>query len=162
MGDAFELAQINIGRLAHPLDAPETRDFIDNLDRVNALAEANPGFVWRLAGDGGNATDIRAFDDPMMILNMSVWRDVESLAAFVYRTAHRSVMRRRREWFHPLSIYMALWWTPAGHRPTPVEAIARLGDLEREGPTPRAFTFARPFAPPGELTMIHPILDRCA
>ncbi len=92
----FHLAQVNIGRFIKPVDDPSNADFMNNLDRVNALAEASPGFVWRLKGDGNNATDIRAFDDPQMAINMSVWEGVEALAAFAYRNMdHRSVMRRR-------------------------------------------------------------------
>ena len=83
----YHLAQINIGRLKAPMDAPETSGFAENLDRINALAKAQEGFVWRLTGEGNNATDIVAFDDPMMILNMSVWTGPEALAAYVYTPA---------------------------------------------------------------------------
>jgi hypothetical protein len=115
----YHLAQINIGRLKAPMDAPETAGFADNLDGINALAEAQEGFVWRLTGEGNNATDIVAFDDPMMILNMSVWTGSEALAAYVYRTGHRDVMRRRAEWFEKMELFMCLWWVPIGHTPTP-------------------------------------------
>ena len=81
----YQLAQINIGRLTAPVTAPEISGFADNLDRINALAETMPGFVWRLRGKGNNATDIAAFDDPLMAINMSVWTDPTLLAAFVYR-----------------------------------------------------------------------------
>jgi hypothetical protein len=158
----FQLAQINIGRIVAPTDSPVLKDFMDNLDRINALAEAQPGFVWRLVGDGGNATDIQAFDDPMMLLNMSVWDGLDPLAAFVYRTAHRDVMRRRREWFEPMETYMALWWVPGGHRPTPAEGVARIDLLARMGPTPEAFTFRHPFPAPDGAIVPEPVLDRCA
>ena len=161
MAAAYELAQINIGVVRAPTDSPLLAEFMNNLDRINALADGQTGFVWRLVGDGDNATDIHAFDDPMMLMNMSVWRDVDSLAAFVYRTAHREVMRRRREWFHPIETYMALWWVPAGHRPSPAEGRARLETLQRLGPTAEAFTFRDPFPAPGD-TDAQPILDECA
>lgn len=161
MAAAYELAQINIGVVRAPTDSPLLAEFMNNLDRINALADGQTGFVWRLVGDGDNATDIHAFDDPMMLMNMSVWRDVDSLAAFVYRTAHREVMRRRREWFHPIETYMALWWVPAGHRPSPAEGRARLETLQRLGPTAEAFTFRDPFPAPGEADA-RPILDECA
>ena len=61
----YHLAQINVGKLKAPIDAPETADFKNNLDRVNTLAEASPGFVWRLTGEGNDATDLVAFDDPL-------------------------------------------------------------------------------------------------
>lgn len=163
MSGLYQLAQINVGRIVAPTDSPVVKDFMDNLDQINALAEAQPGFVWRLVGDGdNNATDIHAFDDPMMLLNMSVWESVDQLAAFVYRTAHRDFMRRRREWFHAMETYMALWWVPAGHRPTPAEGVARLDLLTRMGPTPEAFTFRQPFAAPDGAIVPEPILDRCA
>ncbi len=139
------LAQINIGRLRAPTEAVESRDFMDNLAPINALAEAQPGFVWRLTGEGDDATDIKMFDDPLRILNMSVWTDVESLAAFVYRTRHRDFVRRRDEWFHATVDFMALWWIEAGHTPTPEEGMARLDRLRRLGPTAEAFTFKSPF-----------------
>ncbi|HZZ34752.1 MAG TPA: DUF3291 domain-containing protein [Caulobacteraceae bacterium] len=158
----FELAQINIGRLLAPIDSPQIAAFVANLDRINALAENQPGFVWRLTGEGNNATDIQAFDDPRIALNMSVWESLEALAAFVYRTGHREVMRRRREWFEaPAEAYMALWWVPAGHRPTPAEGRARLEMLQRLGPTQGAFSFREPFPAPGAAN-ITPILDECA
>jgi hypothetical protein len=162
MAPAFHLAQINIGRIVAPTDSPAVKDFMDNLDRINALAEAQPGFVWRLVGDGNNATGIRAFDDPMILLNMSVWETPEQLAAFVYRTAHRDFMRRRREWLEPMETYMALWWVPAGHRPTPAEGVARLDLLTKMGVTPQAFTFRQPFPAPDGAIIPDPILDRCA
>jgi hypothetical protein len=163
MGATWQLAQINVGRIKAPTDDPLVKDFMDNLDRINALAESQPGFVWRLVGDGDNdATDIHAFDDPMMLLNMSVWESVDQLAAFVYRSAHRDIMRRRREWFEPVETYMTLWWVLAGHRPTPAEGIARLELLKAMGPTAEAFSFREPFPAPGAAIAPDPILDRCA
>ncbi len=156
------LAQINIGRLKAPMDAPETAGFADNLDRINALAETQPGFVWRLTGEGNNATDIHMFDDPLQLLNMSVWTDLDALAAFVYRSDHRGVMRRRAEWFHKMELFMCLWWIPAGHEPTPQEGIARLDVLRRRGPSPEAFTFRDPFPAPGVITPPASVLDECA
>jgi hypothetical protein len=158
---AWHLAQINVGRLLAPIDAPETAEFVANLDRVNAIADASPGFVWRLVGEGGNATDIHAFDDPMMAINMSTWAGLDDLAAFVYRSGHREIMRRRREWFAPMEVFMTLWWVPAGHRPTPAEGLARLATFERLGPTAEAFSFRYPFPAPDALA-VQPILDECA
>jgi hypothetical protein len=158
----FQLAQINIGRLVAPYGSPPLAEFVANLGRINALADASPGFVWRLTGAGNDATDIQAFEDPMVAMNMSVWDSLEALAAFAYRSAHRDFMRRRREWFEaPAEAYMALWWVPAGHRPTPAEGRARLEALRRDGPTPFAFSFRQPFAAPGA-SNIEPILDECA
>jgi hypothetical protein len=130
---------------------------------VNALAEASPGFIWRLTGDGNNATDIKPFpDDPNMAINMSVWESIDALAAFVYRNMdHRGVMRRRREWFEERQVYMALWWVPAGTLPTIEDAKAKLALLEQLGPTQEAFTFRQPFAAPSG-DDVAPVLDECA
>lgn len=155
----MQLAQINVGRILHPVADPRMADFTDNLDAINALAEASPGFVWRLKDDSGNATAIPAYADPEIIVNMSVWESVEALHAFAYQTAHRSFVQRRKEWFHLFgSAYVALWWVPAGHRPGVEEGKARLDHLDRFGPTGYAFSFrkvfpvedARPLAPPRE------------
>lgn len=158
----YHLAQVNIGRFRKPVEDPANADFVNALDSVNALAEGSPGFVWRLTGEGNNATDLKPFDDPNMAINMSVWESVEALAAFVYRNMdHRGVMRRRREWFEEMPVYMALWWVPAGVTPTVDDAKARLALLERLGPTAEAFTFKQPFAAPSG-DDVAPVLDECA
>jgi hypothetical protein len=138
-----------------PVTAPEIADFMAALDPINALADAAPGFVWRLQTGEGNATSIHAFDDELMLLNMSVWESIESLRAFTYTTAHTEVLRRRREWFERLDVsHLVLWWVPAGHIPSIEEALDRLDRIRRDGPTPLAFTFRVPFEPatndPGE------------
>ena len=156
----FELAQINIGRLLAPMDDPRIDDFRNNLDRINALADGHDGFVWRLTDDGNDATGLRPHEDPDVIINMSVWTDMDRLAAYVYRSGHVEIMRRRKEWFDKMDMHMALWWVPAGHRPTPVEGLARLNILERLGPSPDAFTFRNPFPSP-DAAPVKPILESC-
>ncbi len=158
----FHLAQVNIGRLLAPIDDPQIADFKLNLDRINAIADASPGFVWRLIGDGNNATDLQPVpDDPLLAINMSTWTDLDALAAFVYRTDHRGIMRRRRGWFEPMETYMALWWVRAGHRPAPAEGLARVDRLARCGSTLEAFTFRQPFPAP-DADVVTPVLDECA
>jgi Domain of unknown function (DUF3291) len=144
----FELAQLNIARLKAPLESPLLADFVANLDRINALAEASDGFRWRLMTEVGNATSLRPFEDDV-IVNMSVWRDLEALRNYVYQSAHVEIMKRRREWFDRASeAYAVLWWVEAGHRPSSSEAASRLEHLRRHGPSPAAFTFGTAFAPP--------------
>jgi hypothetical protein len=151
----FELAQVNLGRLVAPLDDPRLADFMAALDPVNALADAAPGFVWRLQTEEGNATAVEAFtwdagDSAGVIINMSVWQDLESLKAFVAADLHRSVLRRRRNWFQPMAeATVACWWVPAGHHPSPLEAEERVRHLRAHGPTPHAFTLRTGFPPPG-------------
>jgi hypothetical protein len=149
----WHIAQLNVGRAVAPPGSPELADFMAALDRINALAESSPGFIWRLQSASGNATDILISDDPRSLLNMSVWSSVESLFGFVYRSGHIEVMKRRREWFEkPAEAYQVLWWVPAGHIPTIEEALERLAHLRREGPTARAFTFSQRHPPPSEST----------
>jgi hypothetical protein len=144
----MQLAQINIGRPRYPLDDPRIADFVDNLDRVNALAERSDGFVWRLKDETGNATQISAFDDPSILLNMSVWRSVETLEAFAYQTVHRRFVQRRHEWFERFDgLYLALWWVEEGAIPTAADGRQRLAHLEKFGPTAWAFTFKKRFPP---------------
>jgi hypothetical protein len=143
------LAQINIGRLVAPLQDPRVAGFVRQLDAVNALAEASAGFVWRLKSEGGNATDIAWSDDPLVIVNMSVWESVESLRAFVYAPGHLEVLRRRGEWFEkPGEAHACLWWVPVGHRPTLEEARERLAHFRLQGGTEYAFWFSKLFPAP--------------
>jgi heme-degrading monooxygenase HmoA len=146
---AYELAQLNIGVIRGPMDSPIMAEFAANLARINALAESSPGFVWRLQTEAGDATALRPFDDPNQLLNMSVWSDTDALRRFVYRSAHADILKRRREWFEPLSAaIMVLWWVQRGHRPSVEEAIERLARLRAGGPTADAFTFRQTFPPP--------------
>ncbi|WP_128434628.1 DUF3291 domain-containing protein [Streptomyces cyaneus] len=145
---AYELAQVNIARLKAPLDSPQLKDFVDNLDPVNADAEAADGFVWRLKGDSGDATDVSVFGDEWLIINLTMWRDTDALTAYMYQGRHREMLARRREWFERVQEAMTtLWWVPAGHRPTVAEAEARLLHLRAQGPTPYAFTLRTSFPP---------------
>ena len=142
----YQLAEINIATFRVPMSDPVNAEFIANLDRVNALAESAPGFVWRFVGEGNNALDVQAFDNPNTAINMSVWQDLDSLANFVYRNeGHREIMRRRREWFDRMEFHLALWWVPAGHLPTIAEGKARLQTLARVGSSAEAFLFNKPF-----------------
>jgi hypothetical protein len=144
---AVHLAQLNVGRLRAPLEDPLIDDFRNGLDRVNALADRSPGFVWRLQDEAGNATGIKPFGDDLEIVNLSVWTSVEALADFVYRTDHVGLLRRRREFFEaPTQPILCLWWVPEGELPTVEDAIARLEHLRRHGPTLHAFTFRERYA----------------
>jgi hypothetical protein len=123
-------------------------DFVGNLDRINALAERSAGFIWRLQSDDGNATSIRPLGEDVLV-NMSVWRDVQSLSEFVYRSDHAGIMRRRRDWFERMrEAFVVLWWVPRGHRPTLEEALVKLERLRTQGPTAEAFSFRQAYGPP--------------
>lgn len=143
-----ELAQLNVAVMKEPLESPSMADFVANLDRINALAESSPGFVWRLQTEDGDATAMRPMGEDTLV-NVSVWRDVESLNNYVYQSAHVEIMRRRRDWFERMrEAYVVLWWVRKGHRPTEQEAIEKLELLRAKGPTEEAFTFRHAFPPP--------------
>ena len=134
------LAELNIGRLRYPKGDPRAAEFFGALDRVNALAERMPGFVWRLQDAGGNATDIAYNDDPMTIANMSVWETPEALERYVFQTVHTAFYRKRDLWFEKLAgPHMVFWWVEPGQLPTLADAAAKLADLAANGPTDRAF-----------------------
>jgi hypothetical protein len=146
---AYELAQLNTGFIRGPIDSPIMAEFVANLTRINALADASPGFVWRLQTEAGDATELRPFENPNQLLNMSVWTDADALRRFVYRSAHADILKRRREWFAPVTEpIMVLWWVPRGHRPSIEEAVTKLELLRAQGPTAEAFTFRQTFPPP--------------
>lgn len=141
----MHVAELNIGRLNHPIDDPRMADFVDNLARVNAMADRMPGFVWRLVGDGSNggALELRPYDDPMMAVNMSVWQTVEHLEQYVWNTVHKRFYNRKAEWFSPLkSHHFVMWPVEEGHIPTLEEAKARLDHLEAHGNSDFAYDWA--------------------
>jgi hypothetical protein len=145
---SYELAQLNIALMKEPLESPRMADFVANLDRINALAESSTGFVWRLKTEEGNATALRPLGEDTLV-NVSVWKDVESLNKYVYQSAHVEIMRRRKEWFERMrEAWVVLWWVPKGHRPTISEAIAKLDLLRAIGPSKDAFTFRLAYLPP--------------
>ena len=159
---SYQLAQLNIARFKLPQADPVNADFVKALDRVNHMAEQQPGFVWRFTGEGNNAMDVQAFTDPNVVINLSVWKDLDALADFVYRNdEHLQIMRRRKEWFAAMDVYLVLWWIKQGDVPSVAEAKTRLAHLQSQGPTPYAFSFREPFPAPdgGD---VKPVLDVCA
>lgn len=137
------VAQINIGTMVAPTDDPRVAEFMEALDRVNAIADSAPGFVWRLQADDGNATSIQIFPDPLTLVNMSVWESVDALRSYVYQSDHVDFFRRRAAWFVPDAKRVALWWVAPGTEPALDDAVRRVEFLERRGPSPYAFGFGR-------------------
>jgi len=147
----YHIAQVNIGRIRAELDDPIMAGFVSRLEEVNALADASPGFVWRLQEPAGNATYLRPYEDERTLMNMSVWESIEQLRHYVFKTAHVELLRQRQAWFERFAgSYAALWWVPAGHIPGIDEAKQRLAHIEAHGPTQFAFTFAQTFPPDEE------------
>jgi heme-degrading monooxygenase HmoA len=146
------LAQINIGRLVAPIDDPRIAGFVARLQPINALADQAAGFVWRLQSASGNATDVSYNDDPMVIVNMSVWKSLEALRDYVYSSGHIEVFRERAKWFEKMDRpNYCLWWVPAGHVPTVAEGRDRLEHYQRHGATEFSFWFSRRFPAPLDL-----------
>ena len=145
--DERHIAQFNVARMRYPLEHPGMAAFAAALDRVNALADASPGFVWRLQDEDGDATALRPLGEDWLI-NMSVWRSIEDLRAFAYDGEHLGFLKQRTRWFEvPTEPHLVLWWVAPGHRPGMDEGMARLGRLGRDGPGAEAFTFAQRFEP---------------
>lgn len=144
---SYNLAQINIARMLAHINDPVMVDFVDNLDRINALAESSPGFVWRLKDENNNATTVEVFDDDFIIVNMSVWRDRKALFDFTYSSEHVEIFKRKKEWFHKMSdMHMALWYVEKGLEPSVDAAKERLNYLNVHGETPHAFSFRSDFS----------------
>ena len=138
--DDFHLAQINIARLIAPIDDPLIAGFVAELDPINALAEASPGFVLRLKSAEGNATDVSYNEDTFVIVNMSVWISLEALKSYTYNSRHLEIFKQRRSWFEKGDKpYYCLWWIPAGHIPTVAEGRERLEHYQQHGATPHSF-----------------------
>ena len=147
----YHLAQINIARMLAPIDDPIMAEFVAQLAPVNALAEQSSGFVWRLQSENGDATSIKVYEDDMIIVNLTVWENVESLREFVFKGAHHAVLHDRKRWFEKFDgSYTALWWVTAGHLPSTEEGKERLEHLRTHGDTAYAFSFRNVFPQPAE------------
>lgn len=147
--NAYHLAQINIALPLAPLTDPRLHSFVSRLAEINALAEGAPGFVWRLKDEEGvGATAIRIFDDDLIIVNMSVWENIDTLFQYTYYSDHVQVYRQRNDWMVKMdAAYFAMWWIPAGHIPTPQEGREKIEHIRAHGATPLAFTFKQRFTP---------------
>ena len=149
MQAARHLAQFNIARIRYPLDDPRMVEFVDNVERVNGLAEQIEGFVWRLQDASGHAMNMTVYDDPRILPNLTLWENVEALERFVWQTLHGRFYRRREDWFERIETPLVLWFVPAGHRPTLAEGVERLEHLKAHGPSDYAFGWEQ--LPEGQL-----------
>lgn len=148
----FQIAQCNVGRALEPLDHPDMVEFVAALEPINAIADTSPGFVWRLQDEDGQSSsyvDIPGNEDPLLLINYSIWEDIDSLLHFVNRTGHVAYLRRRREWFEKIdSPTSVAWWVSAGTIPDVGEAYRRVLHLQEHGPTEEAFPLTKPFPAP--------------
>lgn len=131
------------------IEDPVMQEFVDNLDRINTVAENSPGFVWRLKDESNNASSFNPYNDEQVIINLSVWTDIQALEQFTYKTVHTDFLKRRKEWFSKYGkAHFALWWIETGNYPSLEEAVERLAYLQAHGATERAFTFRKTFPAP--------------
>lgn len=145
----FHIAQVNIAFAKYDYDDPAFAGFVDNLDRIYALAESTPGFVWRHVSVDGDPEAKKIYASDEIIFNMSVWESYEAMHDFVFKTEHVDILRQRAKWFIPQrGPTMALWWLEAGTIPSIAESRHRLELLAHGGPTQDAFTFRNFFDAP--------------
>lgn len=145
------LAQTNVGRLRHPLEAPESAGFRDGSILVLSVADGTRGYLGRRHRVGDEIEGIPSSPGSPLVVNVSLWTDYESLHDFTYRGFHGRYLTDRHQWFEPIEgRTTALWWHPKPRVPDVDAAIARLLHLRRYGPTPQAFTVRRRFTPSGQ------------
>ena len=145
----YQLAQINVAQMkGKDINDPIMGDFVANIDRINQIAEASPGFVWRLKDEQNNALNINPFEDKSLLINISVWEHIAPLKSFVYGAMHLEIMQRKKMWFHHFKdFYYALWWVKKGTYPSLEEAAKKLTYLQVHGPTEKVFTFKKTYLP---------------
>ena len=145
----YHLAQVNIAVAKYSYDDPAFAGFVDNLDRIYALAESTPGFVWRHVSVDGDPEAKKIYANDDIIFNMSVWETFDAMHEFVFKSEHVDILRQRAKWFLPQQgPTMVLWWLEAGTIPSIAESKDRLDLLKLNGPTQDAFTFRNAFAAP--------------
>ena len=142
----FHLAQVNIAKRLASLDDPIMQDFVNNVERINAIADASEGFLWRLKDEDKDEA-VRVFQDDTLLINISVWKDLESLFNYTYNSSHVEIFKRKKEWFSKINMmHMAFWYIPSGYQPSFQDAKTRLDYLNTNGETPYAFSFKNKFS----------------
>ena len=129
----------NLADMTYPRSDPRMDPFFDNVDKMNALAERSPGFVWRLksfADDGHRAAQVAG----TTLTTMSVWESPEALGDYVFNTVHVQFYLKRHEWFDAITrSHFVMWNHTADNWPDEDEAIARLAHFQTHGSTDYAF-----------------------
>lgn len=146
MALATQVAHLNVARLRQPPGDPRVAGFIDNVPKVNAIAERSPGYVWRYSDEALSVVEGVAYQglagDPKLAISLSVWESVDHLWQFVNKTVHGSFLRHRAEWFEPYDGPNYVIWNHASDTPPHIdEGWARLKHLGDHGPSPEAFDF---------------------
>ena len=151
----YHLAQINVARMRASLDDPIMAEFKTAIDEINAIAERSPGFVWRLQNESGDASEIRVYDDPKILVNMSVWQSTPQLKDYVYGSLHKDFFMRRRQWFEKFQgAHFGMWWVPVGKFPTATIGREKIEYLTIHGESPECFTFKNLYSAPTKESVI--------
>lgn len=146
----YQLAEINIARMKGvSIDDPIMKEFVDNLDKVNEIAENSDGFVWRLKDEDNNATNFNPYNDEQVIVNFSIWDNIETLEHYMYKTFHSEFLKRRKEWFQTFGqVSTAMWWVKKSEIPDITEAMEKLDYLQKNGASEIVFNFKQKFPKP--------------
>lgn len=146
----YQLAEINIARMKGVnIDDPIMKEFVDNLNKVNEIAENSDGFVWRLKDEDNNATNLNPYNDEQIIVNYSIWENIETLEHYMYKTFHSEFLKRRKEWFLSFGqVSTAMWWVKKGEIPTLSEAIEKLDYLQKNGASEIVFSLKQKYPKP--------------
>jgi hypothetical protein len=146
----YQLAEINIARMKGvAISDPIMKEFVDNLGKVNEIAEQSEGFVWRLKDEDNNATNLNPYNDEQVIVNVSVWDSIESLEHYMYKTFHSEFLKRRKEWFQSFGqVSTAMWWIKKGEIPDINQAMEKLDYLQKSGASEIVFNFKQKYPKP--------------
>ena len=150
------LAQINIAKLIAPLEDPLIKEFRESIDFVNQVGSESPGFLWIYKADDGSSSSYEEnlYEDPLIVVNYTLWENYESLHHFVFNTVHSYFLKNRKRWFSKLEQpHVAMWWVPAGTIPTIEDAKEKLAQLEKNGPGPEVFTMRKRYSATGEVVV---------
>lgn len=139
------LAQVNIAKKLAPLHDPIMQDFINNVDKMNTIADSSPGFIWRMKNEDKDL-GAQVFQDDSLVINISVWENLDALFSYTYKSGHIEVFKRKKEWFSKMKmLHMAFWYVSEGYEPTFQDAKARLDYLNKYGDSPYVFSFKNKF-----------------
>lgn len=152
-----KIAFYTFGVMKSPIGDPEVQGFLDRAGAVYAAADGSAGFFERSIRDlntwehsWGAVVAPQCAPEGVGIdqlaMTLSLWRDLESVAAFAYRGLHAEALSKRTDWFKKGAWpgYVA-WWVHEEHRPDWREAALRIDRLHSQGSTPEAFNFRKPF-----------------
>jgi hypothetical protein len=78
-GDTFHLVHVNIATGRAAMDDPIMKDFVDQVDDIDALAQSWPGFIAQAA-----LPDEGLIYSGNTLVNVSIWESVDDLLEFIY------------------------------------------------------------------------------